>query len=935
MKLIRLLAIFTFIFIAVACFAEPAIVIRNNHELDYSGPVTFKTTLQPLDGFYEGDAGYAIVYGGLGKAVVKVAGQSEARLAKTAAHSIEGPFNLMPGLGGVTLRWDGHTVGYVDFGLAVIPDREGDYEQAVSQFKPLLIRFDQKFDGSLVGKCHYREYEISITLTPYPGGWMDADTTITRILDGPQDEYLALVRRITMPMDDIRMRWNGREFDGLDLKGDADRIFTLSHGVEWCSWTTGDRAYSAINKSSPGYTYESQPGRWSPANHFYTWEKAVQQDGNLYLISEVAGPNPGQETSGSMRVRAYTPPLKNEPVRLGWRLATAKSRKPGWETSQLYTYAGLIQTAQAVDTATVDIGAPYVEFGTSYFPYSTMCENFDFYRTADLDREGWWPFSPEMWEDWRKFQPQMDTDLRIIKAMGFDWVRLHHMELLGQMNRENALAFLDYYMGTAKMLGMRALVDSAGSPEWLTLIAARYKDVVKRIELENEILIGGIKPGDAERWTAQYSAIKQAVPDTQVFLTGACNQGMFERLNYLKVPFDRIGYHNYKHGPGWKEASSSVVLAVASHATSLRKPITLGEFNWKFLTEYSPEARAQEFAEIYGNMLAPRAVPEFFQFHWQETLSVNPRLTRQGIRHYETIHLDRRPKPEAIEFMKLIRRYANPESPYRELPIQIEEHASEGGVVSAKFTISNETRRPIEAALSFECYDGLQCQTITPNKLTLKPGESRSGKIELALHPQAAVGVYHYFVRADYGGKSAYGWGMLSKPGSPTFSPTSLGDLVEYPRGPDVVTKLDYSQPICVAFGDKNPIIEMEMAYMIRNTLQVVIGQPVHLCRVADIPKSFQDKGNLILVGTPESNKLIGMTNPELTDKGAIILQDVGSGCQWLYLTGKTSDAVQAAATEYVLRYWQTSREAVRYVFQLEKGAALGKKAAPGDVNLP
>jgi len=129
-----------------------------------------------------------------------------------------------------------------------------------------------------------------------------------------------------------------------------------------------------------------------------------------------------------------------------------------------------------------------------------------------------------------------------------------------------------------------------------------------------------------------------------------------------------------------------------------------------------------------------------------------------------------------------------------------------------------------------------------------------------------------------------------------------------------------------VAFGAKNPIVEMEMAYLVRNTLQVVIGQPVRLCAVADIPKDF--RGNLILVGTPESNPLIG--KPQLSDKATVLLQDGN-----LLLTGKTSDGVRAAATDFVLRYWTNARDSSCRISGLEKGAALGNKAAPGDVNLP
>jgi hypothetical protein len=114
------------------------------------------------------------------------------------------------------------------------------------------------------------------------------------------------------------------------------------------------------------------------------------------------------------------------------------------------------------------------------------------------------------------------------------------------------------------------------------------------VELENEILIYGIKQGDAERWTSMYRAVKAVAPETQVFLTSAGNHGMFERLRTLDVPFDRVGLHAYKHGPQWKEAFGSHVLGTADYASDLGLPTTLGEFNWKELTLLSPEARRPE-----------------------------------------------------------------------------------------------------------------------------------------------------------------------------------------------------------------------------------------------------------------------------------------------------------------------------------------------------
>lgn len=934
----RLLIIIAAVFIlAAACIAEPAIVIRNNHDLTYTGPITFHTSLP--DGPYTGDAVRGKVSSGTARMEGIIAGRSEVQLQPGQPKSVwAGSFSIKTGIGDAGLLWDERTIGRMEFGLVVIHGREAGSTDVPANFKPLDLVFSDKFDGTYTGKCLYSDYEVEITLTQYDRGWLDMDATVARVEDGPESAYIALVRRITMPgMDGMRMRWNGRVVDGLDVPTEGDRICTLGHGVDWCSWTRGSLALAAVNKFTPGYTYQNSVGRWALANYFYARERVIRDGDSLYLITEIAGPNPEQEGKGAMGVKTYAPPAKGEPIKLGYRFAVSQSPKQGWEDSQFQTYAGYLYVTESGDQATVDLGVPYVEFGTSYFPYSTMTENFDYYRTTGLDREGWWPFSPKMWEDWRKFVPQMQTDLHIIRAMGFEWVRPHHMELLGEMSRDNAIAYLDFYMAECHKLGLKVLVDTGGSPEWLKLVAGRYKDVVKRVELENEILIGGIRPGDAERWTGQYKAVKEVAPETQVFLTGACNQGQFERLVQLGVPFDRVGYHNYKHGPAWKEAISSVALAVGGHAAALGKPITLGEFNWKFLTRHSPEDRAKEFREIYSEMMKPRAIPEFFQFHWQETMSVNPRLTRQGIRHYETIYLDRRPKPEAFELMELIKQYARPDSPVRELPILVCNTELRNGKGDAGVIIDNKTNRTVTIRITPENFCGLNVSMNGSSTVTLKPNQRFSGKLDVNIKPDAQPGTYHHFLKVDYAGKTAYGWGTVSNPGEPQFDKELiLPDLVEYPQGAAIVETFGYNEPVCVAFGKDCPTIELEMAYQIFNTLQSATGRDLRLCSTEDIPEIYMKNCNLILVGTPETNLLIAKVSPKTTPgKGTILVHEVDASRQWLILTGDKPETVQAAATDFTLRYWKNAKDSAIRITGMEKGAALGNKAAPGDVNLP
>lgn len=905
---------------ATCTLAGPTIEIRNNYHFGYKGPVVFHTTMP--DGVYKGKGAEGTVAQGTARIV--------ADLSAGASITLKQDHSAKPKDLSVT-QFGGNS--NMEFGLVVIPGRDGEASKVPSVFE--ATDFDLVDDSNAAGfRCTVDGYRVDLDIIGYYGAWIDADATVTRVDDGPEDAYVALVRRITVPgVDGLKMRWNGFVVDGTNLPEGSDRITALGHGVDWFSWKSANKTFLATSKFTPGYTYQNSVGRWALANYFYAQERVIRDATSIYLITEIAGPNPAQEGKGSMAVKTYAPPAIGEPVKLGYRFAVTESPKPGWEDSQFLAYAGYRYVTESADKATVDLGVPYVEFGTSYFPYSTMTENFDYYRTAGLDREGWWPFSPPMWEKWREFVPQMQTDLRIIKAMGFEWVRLHHLELIGGMNRKNAVAFLDFYMEECRRLGLKVLIDTSGSSEWMAFLAGRYNDVVKRIEIDNEILIVGVRPGDAERWTACYKAIKKVAPDTQVFLTGACNQGQFERLIRLGIPFDRVGYHNYKHRPTFKEVIPSVAIGVAGHASELGMQPTLGEFNWKYLTHLSPEIRAKEFKGIYGRMLEPRAIPEFMQFQWQETLSVNPRLTRQGLRHYETINLDRRPKSEAFEFMKLIREHSRPDSPVRALPITIGEVALKGGKSSARFLIENNTGKQAALKLSVESFQGLSGK-VSESTVSLMPGQKFVGTVELWLDPKALPGAYHYFIKAEYPGGMAYGWGIASNPGAPKFDPPVLVDKVEYPQGADIVTKFDYSKPICIAFGVDCPIIELEMAYQARNTLQAAIGREIHLCSTDDIPKSW--KGNLILVGTPERNPLIAQSAVQLpADRGAIILHDAGKGSQWLILGGGTAETAQAAGTEFVLRYWKNAKDSSARVSGLEEGAALGHRAAPGDVNLP
>jgi hypothetical protein len=409
-------------------------------------------------------------------------------------------------------------------------------------------------------------------------------------------------------------------------------------------------------------------------------------------------------------------------------------------------------------------------------------------------------------------------------------------------------------------------------------------------------------------------------------------------LRTLGVPFDRIGLHAYKHGPEWVEALSSHALEAAGYARSLGKFVTVGEFNWKGLTRLSPDARAKEFAAVYEAMLAPRAIPELFQFQFQETLSANPSIARKGIRHYETLMLDRRPKPGAFELMRLIRQYAAPGSAVGQLDVVAPEAVLQSGQATVPFTLRNRTSHQLTITLHAAAYDGLSVRLLTPERVMVPTDSTFRGRVLLRLDSTAATGTYQWFLRADFDGQTRWGWGVVAQEGAPTFDPKPvLTGHVVYPQGADVVRTLRWRGPLTVAWGPAAPTLDVEMAYMVANTLESATGQPVTYMSTADLPDSLRHRGLLILVGTPRSNPLIDWhsnADPVGLHTGVVRVSASQSGTR-LLLTGRSTQAVQAAATDLVLRFWRHAKDAGIRITGMEPGAALGHPAEVTATTLP
>ncbi len=917
-----------------AAAAAQTLTVRNNHELPYAGPVNAAVALP--DGHYVGAGATAEVRGGAMRAVVTLAPGAAARLTR-AALSADGPHPFLvgslavrPAGGALALAWDGRPAATLDLGLVVLPGSTATVDSAVAAFRPAALAWQGQPDGTWTAEARQDGYRVTVTLAPYGGGWLDARARVEREGPAAGPAYVALVRRVGTPnvaAPAARLRFNGRVLDGGDSPDTWDRDFWYVRGVDWARWSAGPLHFLSVNGFTPTPTIQNAKGEWVEGSHFYVWERTRRAQDAAFLVSEIAGPNAEQAKSRYMPVTPYAPMRAGDALTLSWRLAVSTNPGAQWEESQLRGFAGHRLAADRAargpvrDSATVDVGVRAVTFGTAYFPYSTFVENLDFYRTPGTDRETWWPVSPVQWAKWRTYVPRMRTDLSIIRAMGFEVVRLHHLELLQPLPRAEALAFLDWYAAEARRLGLRILIDTEGPAEWVTALTARYRDVLVGVEIENEILIGGVKPGSAERWTSLYQAVKRGAPSLDAFLTTAGNHGQFERLRQLGTPFDRVGLHAYKHGAPWKESFLSHALGTGGYASDLGLPATLGEFNWKDITRLSPEQRHREVAEIFEAILKPRALPQVDQFQFHEMLAVSPSISLNGGRHYEAVALDRRPKPEAEEWVRLIRAYGPADAPVRVLPVTVREATFANGRATATFTVENRTGRAVSLTLAPQAYYGVAATLQSPARVTLAAGATHEGRLALRLAPGAKPGTYHHFVRVAYGAGTSLGWGVAGNPGAPTFTAPVLADRVTYAGGADLVDRIDWARPVTVAWVEKASVLEVEMAFLVASTLQAATGRPVRVSALADVPDSLRAQATLVQVGvTPDAAAKVG----------TVALRD-----RTLLLTGADKAAVQAAATDFVLRFWPQAKDSAMRHTGREPGNLLGHKAGVTEADPP
>src|SRR5205809_617870 len=122
-------------------------------------------------------------------------------------------------------------------------------------------------------------------------------------------------------------------------------------------------------------------------------------------------------------------------------------------------YTGFNPQSKDGDKTTLAFGVPHVKFGTAYFPYSTLGENFEKWHMPGQEKTTYWTLSADTVTNYKLFTDDIKRDLRILKAIGFQSVRLHHLEMIDQLDRKVTEDYLDFFFGELKHLGLTALLD--------------------------------------------------------------------------------------------------------------------------------------------------------------------------------------------------------------------------------------------------------------------------------------------------------------------------------------------------------------------------------------------------------------------------------------------------------------------------------------------
>ncbi|MEP6686356.1 MAG: hypothetical protein ABJB22_06215, partial [Verrucomicrobiota bacterium] len=859
---------------------------------------------------------------------------------------------VLPTAGGVALQYHGKGAGHLSWDVVVRESQppaakataDATRSDFAKQFSAIPLSFRKTVSGAVFevwsAEGTKSGLKLRVDLQAYHEGFLDLNAEIENVSASMTNVYAAAVCKWQQPQARSRsLNYNNQimpfsevawsAFRGTDDRGTGDfRHMFIQRGVDWINTKLASNVSVLwLNDFAASFTVhqdgtDKRPARYTGANSPQLGQEAQTANGSLYSITELAHSNTHYYLE---RFIPNVLPPPGEPLAFSSRFVFAVAPVSEQRADEEFIgYVGYSEQRPGAETTQVSIGVPGVRFGTNYFPYSTLGENFTLQKLPGMDRAAYWPLAADTVTKWRLFADDIRRDLRIAKAMGFELIRLHHLELISPLEDKIKREYLDFLFTEMRHLKLRALIDAQMQPNEIGEIVRRYRDLIDGVEIENEVLIFGINDGREKYWNAVYDAVKQIDPNIPVHLTGHTNSGAFTRLSRLGVKFDRIGQHAYMDSLHAIPSARGFSLAAANYGRKVGKPSVITEWNWRGLSRLTPEARAKVYAPIFENVLKTRSVPEIYQFQFNESLAMDP-LTLKGIRHYEPIWFSRRPKPEALELMRLIREYSLPSNPVTFLDVErgVTELDAQGrGAVS--FHITNRSNRTLNLRPSLEVPAHLNAQFDEARK-SIRLAPNASADVRVGLSAQATLGstdtkpwpgFYHLFLRLEGDeGLLRYGWSEARLAGAPQLDkcPNAVPNSnVRY--GADAMS-FNFNRPLAVVYGEGSPILDLETATALVNTLESATGRPVDVYHLPDLPANLKRNSTLILVGTLKTNALVTAAmdwlSPELRSAARLVAR-IAPNAQhgdWLVIAGATSEDTERAAMDLIIRYWKFAKD--------------------------
>lgn len=947
MRFSAIAAAFVCVFSSLA--KEAAIVLENNQPFRIHMPIK-------VSGLSETTANRAIQFLGTNAIfIANAAPESRAEIPVNATTKAgTAVFAARPTAKGMELFFADKSLGQLGWDIFVKPVAALAAEDAAMtnredfsrSFSALPLTFRKTSSGpvfeSWSAEANKAGLKLQVELLAYAEGFLDINAKLTNeTADEKKKVYAAALCEWNQPgikqrslCYDNRIGPLGEQSASPFRSGEGRHQFT-QRGVDWVRTVFKSGVTAAwLNDFAPSFTVLDNTKKNSFKQERYQGAslpqlgQEVETAGERFCsVTEIARSN---TRSYRDRLAENVLPARGEGVSFSTRVVFSKKPIGDKDVDQAFVgYTSYNEQRATADGVAISFGVNSVRFGTSYLPYSTLGENFDTLKLPGMDREAFWPLAADTVLRWREFADDIRRDLRITKFMGFHFIRLHHLELLAPIPAETREEYLDFIFNELRHLKLQALVDVDASDAAIVRLLKRYGDVIDTIEIENEILIWGIPLDRPTQWKATYAAIKAAAPHVRVHLTGYNNTGMFNRLQSLGVPFDRVGLHSYMDSVDAIPTARGYALALGSYSSKVGKPPVITEWNWRQLTRISPEARAKIYPAIFDNALSTRAIPEMYQFQFNETMAPNPRTGRGNVlRHYELINLSRRPKPEAFELMKLIHKYSPTDDALRWLEVpQVVASLDAHGEGRAVVKIRNTSPRSLQLTTAIESSADLSATSKETGQAVLKAGRTLSLPVTLKTK-DGTPGFYHCFVRIETNdGKVRYGWIEARLAGAPQMDKESKS-AINYPNGAAKDLDFDFSRPTTVVYGTNSTVLEVETAFAVASTLESATGKPVDAIQTTDWkPKSGE---NLILVGTPKSNELITPFEKQVGKiETGCVQRFAQDGKAVLVVTGQDATTVEHSGMDLLLRWWKNAKDsAARKIGLVEKELPRGGDAA-------